>query len=272
MSLPLEITSNTIIGIIILMLAISLFIIFSIIGEHHQDEPPILFLMSPALFVMSIFLFWGYNILIAGIGGVVSLLLIVFSWWTLFTPAVVVSSKDYVGLPGIALEDLDRHIPREIKVYLRNGNEVVLNAIIDPEQTNRIKIPARSTIYISSFDGVIAKVAPNIPVILNSSNNKGLPNPFSNLQKRIKNKFMNATKIGNCAICKLPITKYQDYLKLPCCKALAHKEHILEWLKIKGTCPHCKTRIKWNGNKLLLINEDVIVPLSPDNIKKEKNN
>jgi signal peptidase I len=56
-----------------------------------------------------------------------------------------------------------------------------------------------------------------------------------------------------CEICKDPMTSNQSLLQAEVCEHIYHEEHILEWLKIKGTCPVCKVEINektlktWEG-------------------------
>jgi hypothetical protein len=47
-----------------------------------------------------------------------------------------------------------------------------------------------------------------------------------------------------CSVCKLPISFESTWAKCPKCDHLAHKEHLQEWVKVKGTCPVCKEKIK----------------------------
>lgn len=58
-----------------------------------------------------------------------------------------------------------------------------------------------------------------------------------------------------CDICKNPMTSDQPLLLFETCGHIYHKEHILEWIKIKGTCPICKDKINektlkpWESSK-----------------------
>ena len=45
-----------------------------------------------------------------------------------------------------------------------------------------------------------------------------------------------------CIICKLPISK-KDFIKCPTCNVSAHKSEFLKWLKVKASCPNCKTEM-----------------------------
>jgi hypothetical protein len=46
-----------------------------------------------------------------------------------------------------------------------------------------------------------------------------------------------------CSVCKLPISFGSDYLECSHCQNIAHKEHLLEWIKVKGTCPVCQQKL-----------------------------
>ena len=50
--------------------------------------------------------------------------------------------------------------------------------------------------------------------------------------------------IGHCIVCDLVIEENDDFITCPRCSALAHKLHLLEWIKIKGYCPNCNNPIK----------------------------
>ncbi|NVM03452.1 MAG: hypothetical protein HWN67_14080 [Candidatus Helarchaeota archaeon] len=56
--------------------------------------------------------------------------------------------------------------------------------------------------------------------------------------------------LTGCSICLLKIGSTEEVLRCPYCNSLAHKSHLLEWLKIKGVCPVCKYPLKWNNKKL----------------------
>ncbi len=46
-----------------------------------------------------------------------------------------------------------------------------------------------------------------------------------------------------CSVCKLPISFGSEYLECYHCQNVAHKEHLLEWVKVKGTCPVCQQKL-----------------------------
>lgn len=51
---------------------------------------------------------------------------------------------------------------------------------------------------------------------------------------------------GKCIVCKLSIHTSDELLECPHCFMRAHETHLLEWLKVKGMCPNCRTRIDTN--------------------------
>lgn len=55
-----------------------------------------------------------------------------------------------------------------------------------------------------------------------------------------------------CIVCSLDLfpSEKEKIIKTPCCGVLAHKEHIIMWLKKKETCPNCKKALSRWLNKL----------------------
>jgi hypothetical protein len=49
---------------------------------------------------------------------------------------------------------------------------------------------------------------------------------------------------GWCIVCKLPIYLHEDVIECPACYSVAHRSHLLEWVKIKGYCPNCGYSLK----------------------------
>jgi hypothetical protein len=46
-----------------------------------------------------------------------------------------------------------------------------------------------------------------------------------------------------CAVCNLDIVSGELFSKCPYCNVLSHREHLLEWIKIRGMCPNCKKKL-----------------------------
>ncbi|WXG42241.1 MAG: zinc ribbon domain-containing protein [Candidatus Freyarchaeum deiterrae] len=47
-----------------------------------------------------------------------------------------------------------------------------------------------------------------------------------------------------CPVCSKDIVSGDRFVKCPYCGALNHREHLLEWIKVKGYCPNCKRKLK----------------------------
>ena len=50
-----------------------------------------------------------------------------------------------------------------------------------------------------------------------------------------------------CMICKLPFKPNREVARCPMCQSLFHREHIFEWLKVKGKCPVCQQALRPEG-------------------------
>jgi rubrerythrin len=57
--------------------------------------------------------------------------------------------------------------------------------------------------------------------------------------KKEKIKILTSAK-SKCSVCGKKIEIFDDIAGCPICGAKAHKNHILEWIKMKNTCPACK--------------------------------
>ncbi len=51
-------------------------------------------------------------------------------------------------------------------------------------------------------------------------------------------------KQKRCIVCQQFIGQEELYSKCPHCKQLAHRVHLLEWVKVKGSCPYCKEKLR----------------------------
>ncbi len=47
-----------------------------------------------------------------------------------------------------------------------------------------------------------------------------------------------------CMVCQQFIGQEELYIMCPHCEQLAHRAHLLEWVKIKGICPYCKEKLR----------------------------
>ena len=48
----------------------------------------------------------------------------------------------------------------------------------------------------------------------------------------------------NCIVCKRPIKAGDRIIGCPMCGKLAHYPHLLEWVKVQGSCPNCFANLK----------------------------
>ncbi|MFB0559811.1 MAG: DUF2341 domain-containing protein [Candidatus Lokiarchaeia archaeon] len=49
--------------------------------------------------------------------------------------------------------------------------------------------------------------------------------------------------ISRCSVCNLEIVSRDRIVSCPHCGAQSHRDHLLEWIKVKGICPVCKERL-----------------------------
>ena len=46
-----------------------------------------------------------------------------------------------------------------------------------------------------------------------------------------------------CTVCNLDIVSGEQFIKCPHCSTLSHRDHLLEWIKVKGFCPNCLEKL-----------------------------
>lgn len=75
-------------------------------------------------------------------------------------------------------------------------------------------------------------------------------NALRRLGSEIASKTDEGTQIAikdlkeRCIVCKLPIKAGRKYILCPHCKKPAHYSHLVEWIKVQGTCPVCHKKIR----------------------------
>jgi hypothetical protein len=47
-----------------------------------------------------------------------------------------------------------------------------------------------------------------------------------------------------CTVCNLPIKDNEQRLFCPYCGNPSHREHLLEWIKVRGFCPYCRKKLR----------------------------
>ncbi len=50
-------------------------------------------------------------------------------------------------------------------------------------------------------------------------------------------------RLLRCTVCKLPISFGDEVGKCSLCESIGHFNHLFEWVKTKGFCPHCLQKI-----------------------------
>lgn len=48
---------------------------------------------------------------------------------------------------------------------------------------------------------------------------------------------------ARCSVCNQYVTSEEQFLECPNCGVLSHRDHLLEWVKVKGYCPSCKKKL-----------------------------
>jgi tetratricopeptide (TPR) repeat protein len=87
-----------------------------------------------------------------------------------------------------------------------------------------------------------------------STNNPVKRQGYVNALRRIGSQIAAQTSKGeivatsdladNCSVCRMKIKKGSTYVACPHCKKPAHYSHLVEWIKVQGSCPSCNKRLK----------------------------
>ena len=51
------------------------------------------------------------------------------------------------------------------------------------------------------------------------------------------------TKEDFCMVCKIGLKKSDIVVQCPICESFYHKEHLLEWVRVKSNCPVCSQKL-----------------------------
>ena len=58
---------------------------------------------------------------------------------------------------------------------------------------------------------------------------------------------------SSCAVCGKPIEIFDEVAACPICDTKAHKDHMIDWIKMKHTCPVCKKSLSVSGTGQIFI-------------------
>ncbi|OLS18965.1 MAG: hypothetical protein HeimC3_47820 [Candidatus Heimdallarchaeota archaeon LC_3] len=67
---------------------------------------------------------------------------------------------------------------------------------------------------------------------------------LSTSQSTIESVKTQTSQIERCSICKRQIKEGEEIAKCGSCESVGHYSHLAEWVKIKGTCPVCRKKLK----------------------------
>ncbi|NHJ40386.1 MAG: E3 ubiquitin protein ligase [Asgard group archaeon] len=79
---------------------------------------------------------------------------------------------------------------------------------------------------------------------------QGYVNALRRIGSQIASQMSKGEKIAEqdlnekCIVCRRLIKKGENYVTCPNCQKNAHYSHMVEWIKVQGTCPNCNTRLK----------------------------
>jgi predicted RNA-binding Zn-ribbon protein involved in translation (DUF1610 family) len=60
------------------------------------------------------------------------------------------------------------------------------------------------------------------------------------------------TRGPKCMVCELPLKRKDSKLYCPYCGNAAHRDHFLEWLRVKKVCPICGERVQESELKITI--------------------
>lgn len=62
---------------------------------------------------------------------------------------------------------------------------------------------------------------------------------------KVTSQYWDFNKKETCMVCGLSIKDEEQKEKVYCpnCRNTAHKGHLIEWIKLKGICPLCRTNL-----------------------------
>ncbi|MEJ2279423.1 MAG: hypothetical protein P8Y70_17025 [Candidatus Lokiarchaeota archaeon] len=58
---------------------------------------------------------------------------------------------------------------------------------------------------------------------------------------------------SKCSVCGKDIEIFDHVISCPLCSAKAHKNHLLDWIKMKHACPVCKKSLNVSSSGKILV-------------------
>ena len=72
----------------------------------------------------------------------------------------------------------------------------------------------------------------------------GLQQESKKVSKAVSKVKTSARTVGKkCCVCNLTLSKGEEAVRCPFCLNVAHKDHMLEWLHVRGSCPVCQRHV-----------------------------
>jgi hypothetical protein len=72
----------------------------------------------------------------------------------------------------------------------------------------------------------------------------GLEQESKKVSKAVRKVRTSSKTVGKkCCVCNLALNKGDEAVRCPFCLNVAHKDHMLEWLHVRGSCPVCQRRV-----------------------------
>ena len=146
----------------------------------------------------------------------------------------------------------------KFREYASKGNTEAAEDMIDEISDNFPKI-AVSDLY-AEIAGVLERNSSYFEAVTyydkaaDSTNNplkkQGYVNALRRLGSRISNQSSQGEIIAqenmkeNCIVCRRPMSKGQRIVCCPFCQKYAHYSHLVEWIKVQGTCPNCHKKLR----------------------------
>ena len=64
---------------------------------------------------------------------------------------------------------------------------------------------------------------------------------------------ISTVSTAKCAVCSKDIEIFDDITGCPICQAKAHREHLVDWINMKHSCPICKKSLNVSSTGVIII-------------------